>query len=111
MNRKFANWRHWALPGFAAACLALSAGASYAATAEELEMKSLGTTDNINPVVAEAFKRFAVGLTPEQRELALKCWKDSVCETGHGDLTVASPTASARTSGARSPRWSSSSRR
>ena len=28
-------------------------------------------------------------LTKEQRDLALKCWKDSVCETGHGTLTVA----------------------
>ena len=52
-------------------------------------MKSLGTTENIDPVVAESFKRAAAGLTPEQRELAMKCWKDSVCETGHGDVTVA----------------------
>jgi ribose transport system substrate-binding protein len=82
-------WRAWAAPCVAAALLALTAGSSQAATAEELMMKSLGTTENINPVVAESFKRFAVGLTPEQRQLALKCWKESVCETGHGDLTVA----------------------
>ena len=89
MNLVSTTWRNWALPGLTAACLAFSAGASYAATAEELEMKSMGTTENINPVVAESFKRFAAGLTPEQRELAMKCWKDNVCETGHGDLTVA----------------------
>jgi len=89
MNRVSTTWRTWAMPGLAAACLAFSAGASFAATAEELEMKAMGTTENINPVVAESFKRFAAGLTPEQRELAMKCWKDSVCETGHGDLTVA----------------------
>lgn len=75
--------------GMAAAFLAVSAGSSQAATAEELMMKSLGTTENINPIVEESFKRMAAGLTPEQRELAMKCWKDSVCETGHGDLTVA----------------------
>jgi len=30
-----------------------------------------------------------VDLTPEQRKLALECWKNNVCETGHGTLTVA----------------------
>lgn len=81
-------WK-WAAAGVAGAVLALSAGVSLAATQEELEMKSLGTTENINPIVAESFKRAAAGLTAEQRTLALKCWKDSVCETGHGDVTVA----------------------
>jgi len=57
--------------------------------ASALLMKSLGQNDNINPVVAETFKIVAQDLTPAQRELALKCWKDSVCETGQGDLTVA----------------------
>ena len=28
-------------------------------------------------------------LTPEQRKRALECWKNNVCETGHGTLTVA----------------------
>ena len=67
----------------------LAAASAQAATSDELLMKSLGTTENINAVVAESFKRAAAGLTPEQRELAMKCWKDSVCETGHGTLTVA----------------------
>ncbi len=78
-----------ALPAIAGALLALAGTAVQAATEAELEMKALGTTDNINPVVAESFKHFATGLTPEQRDLAMKCWKDSVCETGHGDVTVA----------------------
>jgi ABC-type sugar transport system substrate-binding protein len=62
---------------------------SMARDASALLMKSLGQNDNINPVVAETFKIVAQDLTPAQRELALKCWKDSVCETGQGDLTVA----------------------
>jgi ABC-type sugar transport system substrate-binding protein len=82
------TWKY-AASGLAGAVMTLAGASAYAATAEELEMKSLGTTENINPVVAESFKRAAAELTPEQRELALKCWKDSVCETGHGDLTVA----------------------
>jgi hypothetical protein len=65
------KWRNFALPGLAAACVALSAGASHAATADELMMKSMGTTENINPVVAESFKRFAAGLTDEQKALAM----------------------------------------
>ena len=84
------NWTwKYAASGVAAVMLSLTGASAQAATAEELEMKSLGTTENINPVVAESFKRAAAGLTADQRELALKCWKDSVCETGHGDLTVA----------------------
>jgi ABC-type sugar transport system substrate-binding protein len=68
---------------------ALSPVYSQAEDVNALLKKSLGTTENINPVVMESFTRFAKGLTPEQRELAMKCWKDSTCETGHGDLTVA----------------------
>jgi ABC-type sugar transport system substrate-binding protein len=89
MQQKSKTWRHWAVPGAAALSLAIAAGAAHAVTAEELMKKSMGTTENINTVVAESFKRFAEGLTPEQRELAMQCWKDNVCETGHGDLTVA----------------------
>jgi ABC-type sugar transport system substrate-binding protein len=73
-----------------AALMSLSFVAAQAATTDELLMKSLGGTENVGPVVAESFGRFAQGLTPEQRELALQCWKDSVCETGSGgQLTVA----------------------
>jgi ABC-type sugar transport system substrate-binding protein len=58
-------------------------------TAQDLMKKALGTTENVSPVLVEAFDHAAMPLTAEQRELALKCWKDSVCETGHGTLTVA----------------------
>lgn len=50
---------------------------------------ALGSTEDPGPVIAESFRRAALELTPEQRALALKCWKDSVCETGHGTMTVA----------------------
>jgi ribose transport system substrate-binding protein len=60
-----------------------------AQTAEELMKKALGTTEGVNPVLVESFEHAAMTLTPEQQELALKCWKDSVCETGQGTLTVA----------------------
>jgi ribose transport system substrate-binding protein len=89
MSRKDTILRSWLAAGTGAALLAFGAVSAQAATADELLMKSLGSTDNINPVVAESFKRFAAGLTPEQRELAMKCWKDNVCETGRGDVTVA----------------------
>ena len=79
----------WGAAGVAAAFMAMAGATAQAATADELLMKSLGTTENIGPIVAESFKRAAAGLTAEQRELALKCWKDSVCETGQGDVTVA----------------------
>ena len=82
------TWK-WAASGIAAAVFGFAAASAQAATSDELLMKSLGTTENINAVVAESFKRAAAGLTAEQRELAMKCWKDSVCETGQGDVTVA----------------------
>jgi ABC-type sugar transport system substrate-binding protein len=87
------NWnktlRMLAAPSIAAAFLALAPAASEAGDANALMMKGLGTTENIGPVVAEAFKHAAIDLTPEQRTLALKCWKENSCETGHGTLTVA----------------------
>ena len=79
----------WVLSGIAGAVLALGGFSAQAMTQQDLEMKSLGTTDNINPIVAETFKRSAAGLSADQAALALKCWKDSVCDTGHGDITVA----------------------
>ena len=79
----------WAAPALAAALFAFAPASSQAATQSELEMKSLGTTDNINPIVAETFKRAAMDLSADQQALAMKCWKDSVCDTGHGDVTVA----------------------
>jgi ABC-type sugar transport system substrate-binding protein len=76
------------------AVLALAAGMlmsapAHARDANAMMQKTLGTTDGVDAITAEAFKRAAQDLTPAQQELALKCWKDSVCETGQGDVTVA----------------------
>jgi len=69
--------------------LAATAGAAMAGDVNTLLTKALGSTSDPGPVVAEAFRRAAIDLTPEQRALALKCWKDNACDTGHGTLTVA----------------------
>jgi ABC-type sugar transport system substrate-binding protein len=89
MKMKINVHRLWAVPVAAAALSAFASAPSQARDVNELMMKSVGTTENVSPVIVEAIKRAAVDLTPEQRALALKCWKDSVCETGHGTLTVA----------------------
>ncbi len=73
----------------AMALCAMTAVSSEARDVNELMMKSVGRTDDVSPVIAEAIKRAAVDLTPEQRALALKCWRENVCDTGHGTLTVA----------------------
>ncbi|MGD9915276.1 MAG: substrate-binding domain-containing protein [Rhizobiaceae bacterium] len=65
------------------------AGQASAQSASDLMMKALGTTEGVNPVLVESFEHAAMPLSAEQQELALKCWKDGVCETGHGELTVA----------------------
>ena len=80
--------RYWAVPIVAAAMFAL-APAAQARDAKELMLKSVGTTENVSPVIAEAIKHAAMDLTPDQRKLAIQCWKNNVCETGHGNLTVA----------------------
>src|SRR3954467_7106854 len=72
-----------------AAGLAISGSALAEQSAQDLMKKALGTTEGVNAVLVEAIEHAATPLTAEQRELALKCWKDSVCETGHGTLTVA----------------------
>jgi ribose transport system substrate-binding protein len=89
MKTKIGVHRLWAVPIAAAVLSAFAAVPSQARDVNELMMKSVGTADNVSPVIVEAIKRAAVDLTSEQRALALKCWKDSVCETGHGNLTVA----------------------
>ena len=76
----------------ALAVAALTAAPGYGnaqESAHEMMIRALGTADNVSPVVAEAFEHAALPLTKEQRALALKCWTDSSCETGHGTLTVA----------------------
>ena len=80
---------YWTLPIAAAAIFALTSAPGHARDAKELLLKSVGTTENVSPVIVEAIKHAAMELTPEQRKLALECWKNNVCETGHGTLTVA----------------------
>ena len=80
---------YWTLPIAAAAIFALTSAPAHARDAKELLLKSVGTTENVSPVIVEAIKHAAMELTPEQRKLALECWKNNVCETGHGTLTVA----------------------
>ena len=81
--------RLWLATALAGACLVLAPAASEAGDVNNLMTKALGTTDDPGPVIAKSFRRAAMDLTLEQRALALKCWKASVCETGHGTLTVA----------------------
>ena len=80
--------RYWAVPIVAAAMFAW-APPTQARDAKELMLKSVGTTENVSPVIAEAIRHAAMDSTPDQRKLAIQCWKNNVCETGHGNLTVA----------------------
>ncbi len=82
-------WRMLAATTLAAGWLTSAPAAARAGDVNALMMKALGGTNDPGAVIAESFKHAAMDLTPEQRALALKCWKDSVCETGHGTLTVA----------------------
>lgn len=59
-------------------------------TAEDLMMRALGTTEGVDPVILETFRRAAMDLSEEQRALALECWNDNACDTGTGgEITVA----------------------
>lgn len=70
-----------------AALLATSAMAQ--PTAQELMKSRLGT-DQVGPIVAEAFEHAAKPVTPELRAKALECFQNNSCETGTGGkLTVA----------------------
>jgi ABC-type sugar transport system substrate-binding protein len=89
MNYDLRGMRYWAGPMVAAAIFALAPAPSHARDAKALLLQSVGTTENVSPVIVEAIKHAAIDLTPEQRKLALECWKNNVCETGHGTLTVA----------------------
>jgi ribose transport system substrate-binding protein len=89
MNYDLRGMRYWAVPIVAAATLALAPAPSHARDAKELLLKSVGTTENVSPVIVEAIRHAAMDLTPEQRKLAIECWKNNGCETGHGTLTVA----------------------
>jgi len=69
--------------------LGLAAAGQVQAQDPDLMMAALGTTENIGPVVTEAFIHASEKLSAEDRALALQCWRDNVCETGRGTLTVA----------------------
>src|SRR6202050_1927759 len=88
MNYDLKGMRYWAVPIVAAAVLAW-APASHCRDANALLLKAVGTTENVSPVIVEAIKHAAMDLTPDQKKLAIECWKNNVCETGHGNLTVA----------------------
>lgn len=77
------------MAGAVAAALFFADQSSSKADVTDLMLKALGTSDNINPIVTETFQQAAKELSAADRELALKCWKDNICETGRGDLTVA----------------------
>ncbi len=81
--------RLYVLAGVLASVLVLAGLGTSKAADTELLLKALGKTDGIGPIVMEAFDQASMKLSPADRELALKCWKDSVCETGRGELTVA----------------------
>lgn len=89
MKRNIKAKSLWAVPVLAAALWGLAAVPSQARDVNELLMKAVGTTEGVSPVIVEAIKHAAIDLTPEQRKLALECWKNNSCETGHGTLTVA----------------------
>jgi ABC-type sugar transport system substrate-binding protein len=52
--------------------------------------KAFGTTKNVPKPVLAAVYRAGLPLSPAKLKLAIKCWKENVCETGTGgDVTVA----------------------
>jgi len=79
MSRDLRGMRYLAVPIVAAAMFASAPAPSQARDAGELLLKSVGTTENVSPVIVEAIKHAAMDLTPEQRKLALECWKNNVC--------------------------------
>jgi len=43
---------------------------------------------NLDPIIIEALSKVRMELPADMQDLAIKCWKKQVCETGHGDLIV-----------------------
>ncbi len=55
-----------------------------------LLLKALGTTKNVPKPILAAITRAGVPFTGAKLQLALKCWKESTCDTGtHGKITAA----------------------
>jgi ribose transport system substrate-binding protein len=89
MNTRFVGTRYWAMPLVAAALSLLAASPARARDFNTLMLKAVGRTTDVSPVIVEGVKHAAMDLTPAQRKLALECWHNNVCDTGHGTLTVA----------------------
>jgi ribose transport system substrate-binding protein len=52
--------------------------------------KSVGTADGVPKIALAAFYRAGLPVDQKQMELAVKCWKDKICDTGTGGkITVA----------------------
>ena len=52
--------------------------------------KAVGTSDSVPKIALAAFHRAAMPVDQKTMDLAVKCWKDKICETGSGGkLTVA----------------------
>jgi ABC-type sugar transport system substrate-binding protein len=64
-----------------------------AAYQEMIKSAFLGNVDeaSLDPVVKDTLQRAAVPLTDDQLKVIETCIKESVCETGRGDLTIAIP--------------------
>ena len=56
--------RRWALPLVAAGLCSVMSVAAQARDVNELMLKSVGTTENVSPVIVEAIKHAAMDLTP-----------------------------------------------
>jgi ribose transport system substrate-binding protein len=54
-----------------------------------LLMKIFGRTEDIDPFVVETLASAAEPYSQEEKDLAIQCFTEDGCETGHGTLTVA----------------------
>ncbi|MEZ4668221.1 MAG: substrate-binding domain-containing protein [Anaerolineae bacterium] len=53
-------------------------------------VKAVGTADDVPEIAKAAFYRASLPVDQERMDLAVKCWKDKICDTGTGgDITVA----------------------
>jgi ABC-type sugar transport system substrate-binding protein len=56
----------------------------------EVLTKAVGTTEGIPDIALAAFYRASLPVDEARMELAVKCWKEKICDTGTGgDITVA----------------------
>ncbi len=56
----------------------------------EVLTKAVGTTEGVPEIALAAFYRASLPVDEAHMELAVKCWKDKICDTGTGgEITVA----------------------